>query len=366
MTNIDSNTMGISVTSGALATSMPAFLSCFNVSEMTSVNKGPGNIPAANPNRIPEIRKGIDSIMNDFIVLLLKETRLKNIFIQEASVMKNTDVSLPEIPQSFSGDLHNIENTESADLVLFMAGNQFMVMEELLALFQEYHPDIKKIFYETLPPGLELKQILAGGARCGGRTIMGTPDVYSSVTEDAMKELVSKGFVDTYFMYLHNRIVLMVPEGNPSGVMFVQDLGRDDVRISQTGDLEDISTYVTAMYRAAGGESLVKRILDEKRAEGTTILTLVHHRETPLRIKKGTVNVGPVWATEVFNALKQGLKVKAVDPGEKLDQRDKVNYFIAKLKKAGNPANADKFLDFIKSREAQEIYKKYGFVPHFV
>ena len=84
-----------------------------------------------------------------------------------------------------------------------------------------------------------------------------------------------------------------------------------------------------------------------------------------MRIKKGTVDVGPVWATEVFNALKQGLKVEAVDPGEKLDQRDKVNYFIAKLRKAQNPENADKFLDFIKSREAQEIYKKYGFVPHF-
>jgi molybdate transport system substrate-binding protein len=296
----------------------------------------------------------------------LKKQGTQNIFIKESSIMKNRDVSLPEIPQSFLGDLHNIEYTDSADLVLFMAGNQFMVMEELLALFQKYHPEIKKIFYETLPPGLELKQILAGGARCGGRTIKGPPDVYSSVTEDAMKELVSKGFVDDYFMYLHNRIVLMVPEGNPAGIITVQDLGRDTVRISQTGDLEDISTYVTAMYRAAGGESLVKKILDEKRAEGTTILTLVHHRETPLRIKKGTVDVGPVWATEVFNALKQGLKVEAVDPGENLDQREKVNYFIAKLTKALNPANADKFLDFIKSRDAQEIYKKYGFVQHFI
>jgi ABC-type molybdate transport system substrate-binding protein len=106
--------------------------------------------------------------------------------------------------------------------------------------------------------------------------------------------------------------------------------------------------------------------MDEKRAEGTTILTLVHHRETPLRIKKGTIDVGPVWATEVFNAQKQGLKIEAVDPGEKLDQRNNVNYFIAKLKKAQNPKNADKFLDFIKSRKAQEIYKHYGFVPEFI
>ncbi len=280
--------------------------------------------------------------------------------------MKNLDISLPEIPQSFLDDLHNLQYIDKADLVLFMAGNQFMVMEKLLTIFQKSYPEIKRIFYETLPPGLELKQILAGGARCGDREIRVTPDVYSSVTEDAMKKLTSKGFVDHYFMYLHNRIVLMVPKGNPEGIMTVQDLSRDEVRISQTGELEDISKYILDMYRGAGGDSLVKRIMDEKRAEGTTILTVVHHRETPLRIKKRTVDVGPVWATEVFNAQKQRLKVEAVDPGEKLDQRDKVNYFIAKLKKAPNPKNADKFLDFIKSLEAQEIYKHYGFVPHFM
>jgi hypothetical protein len=106
--------------------------------------------------------------------------------------------------------------------------------------------------------------------------------------------------------------------------------------------------------------------MDDKRAEGTTILTVVHHRETPLRIVKGTVDVGPVWATEVVNARKEGLRVEAVESGERLDQRDKVNYFITKLKDASNPESADKFLDFIKSSQAQKIYMRYDFVPHFI
>jgi ABC-type molybdate transport system substrate-binding protein len=323
-------------------------------------------MPATNPRTTPDIKDGRDSIIRDFIVSLRKETRWQIIlFLKEGFKMKNTGMPLPEIPQGFINDLHNLQFSDNADLVLFMAGNQFMVMEELLATFQRSYPEIKHIFYETLPPGLELKQILAGGARCGDREIKVQPDVYSSVTEDAMKTLKSKGLVDHYFMYLHNRIVLMVPEENPARIETVQDLGRDEVRISQTGELEDISTYILSMYRDAGGEGLVKRIMDEKRAEGTTILTLVHHRETPLRIKKKTVDVGPVWATEVFNAQKQGLKVNAVDPGEKLDQQNNVNYYIAKLEKAQNPENADKFLDFIKSHEAQKIYKNYGFVPHF-
>ncbi|MEW6572244.1 MAG: substrate-binding domain-containing protein [Bacillota bacterium] len=275
------------------------------------------------------------------------------------------DTGLPEIPPGRGDDLHNLEYLDNADLVLFMAGNQFMVMAELLEAFQEAHPDIRRIFYETLPPGLELRQILAGGASFGGMEIRVTPDVYSSVTEDAMKELFSRGLIEDYSVYLHNRIALMVPEGNPAGIKTVKDLARDEVRVSQPGPLEDITHYIVAMYREAGGEALVNRIMEEKRAEGTTILTVVHHRETPLRLRKGTVDVGPVWATEVINARRDGMRVEAVEPGAGLDQRDKVNYFVTMLKNAPNPANALKFLEFIRSRQAQQIYERYGFVPHF-
>ena len=53
--------IGTSVRTGALAISIPSFLLCLTVSEMTSVNNGPGSIPAANPNKTPEIKKGKDS-----------------------------------------------------------------------------------------------------------------------------------------------------------------------------------------------------------------------------------------------------------------------------------------------------------------
>ena len=40
---------------------------------------------------------------------------------------------------------------------MYLAGNQFMVMEELIRDFQEKNPDIKTIFVETIPPGQILK-----------------------------------------------------------------------------------------------------------------------------------------------------------------------------------------------------------------
>ncbi len=274
---------------------------------------------------------------------------------------------LPIIPFDRADDLHNLEIVDVSDLVLFMAGNQFMAMKEIVSAFQKENPDIKKIYYETLPPGLELKQILSGGAVFRNRILNIYPDIYTSVSENAMSRLEQTGHIHKgdYHLYLHNRLTLMVPEGNPAQIMSVTDLAGDNVRISQPDPAnEDIAFHIIDMYRQAGGDDLVHRIMEEKRAQGTTVLTVVHHRETPLRISKRTVDVGPVWSTEVVHARLSGVAFDVVEPGEDFDQRNQINYYICKLKNAPNPENAQIFLDFIRSSSAQKIYQKYGFIPH--
>lgn len=272
---------------------------------------------------------------------------------------------LPTIPFDRADDLHHLDIIDSADLVLFMAGNQFMAMKEIVSAFQKEYPDIHNIFYETLPPGLELKQILAGGALFRDKILSVYPDIYSSVHIKAMNRLEETGHIqgDDCRLYLHNRLTLMVPKGNPAGIMNLHDMAGESIRISQPDPAnEDIAFHIINMYRQAGGDELVHRIMEEKRAQGTTIFTVVHHRETPLRILKKTVDVGPVWATEVIHAKFSGLAFDVVEPGDDLDQRNRINYYICKLKNAPNPDNAEKFLHFIGSPSAQKIYQKYGFV----
>lgn len=276
-----------------------------------------------------------------------------------------TENSLPVIPAERSDDLHNSAHIQDADLVLFMAGNQFMAMPDLITAFQKEHPEIRKIFYETLPPGLELKQILAGGAVFGNQVLNVLPDIYTSVSEASMKTLAENHKIDSgYQLYLHNRLTLMVQPGNPLKIQSVRDLAQEDIRISQPDPKnEDIGWHIISMYRQAGGEDLVHRIMEEKRALGTTIYTIVHHRETPLRIAKKTVDAGPVWATEVVHARSTDLDFDIVEPGESIDQRDRVNYYICRLKESPNPENAEKFIRFILSPTAQDIYASYGFSP---
>ena len=274
---------------------------------------------------------------------------------------------LPVIPSDRADDLHNLEIADSADLLLFMAGNQFMVMKEIISAFKKKYPNIEKIYYETLPPGLELKQILSGGALFRGEIINVHADIYSSVNEKAMERLKEAGQLlkENYHLYLHNRLTLMVQKGNPARITSVAELGRDSIRISQPDPAnEDIAYYIIDMYRQAGGNELVHRIMEKKRAEGTTIFTVVHHRETPLRILKKTVDVGPVWTTEAVHAKASGLLFDVVEPGEDFDQRNRVNYYICKLKHAPHPENADKFIKFITSSDARQIYQQFGFLAH--
>jgi ABC-type molybdate transport system substrate-binding protein len=272
---------------------------------------------------------------------------------------------LPVIPADRIDDLQGLEIAEKADLVLFMAGNQFMAMKEIIAEFKAQYPEVKNIFYETLPPGLELKQILAKGALFQKKPLNIYPDIYSSVNQAAMQLLEKAGHMgqNGYHLYLHNRLTLMVPRGNPAKITSVVDLARGDVRISQPDPQnEDIAYHIMDMYRQAGGDELLDRIMEKKRAEGTTIFTIVHHRETPLRIAKKTVDVGPVWATEAVHAQSSDLAFEVVEPGADLDQRERIDYYICRLRHAPHPQSAQNFLDFILSERGQRIYKKFGFL----
>jgi len=273
---------------------------------------------------------------------------------------------LPRIPDDRATDLLGLEHADHADLVLFVAGNQFMVMPELLAAFGAAHPEVRRIFCETLPPGLELKQILAGGAVFRGRVLPGRPDLYATVSAAAVATLERAGLVRTgeSFPYAHNRLVLLTAPGNPARVARVADLGREEVRVAQPDpELENIGAHILAMYRAAGGEALVRRIMQEKVRTGATRLTTVHHRETPERLLAGSADVGPVWATEGVHAQARGLGLEVVEPGPDLDQRGAVRYMACPLAQGPNPENGAAFAAFLRSDAARNIYARHGFTP---
>lgn len=260
-----------------------------------------------------------------------------------------------------------IENSYTADLVMYLAGNQFMVMQELITDFQNKNPDIESVYVETIPPGQILKgQLLTQGEIEGKPTAM-NPDIFASVNIDHLRKLHGKDLMNEYIIYIHNKLELMVAEGNPKGINGPEDLARDDLVQSQPNPLTEgiFKFYGSEMLRDLGIYEIVTGNAECKACwaiEGKTWFTARHHRETPDRIEKGEADVGIVWATEVVHAKAEGRPISGVAIAAPLNKQDKVNYAIGIMTNGRNADNATRYLAYLGTDSAQSIYEKYGFI----
>ena len=261
----------------------------------------------------------------------------------------------------------NIGDSYTADLVLYLAGNQFMVMQELIQDFQAKNPDIKTVYVETIPPGQIFKgQILKQGRINGQETAM-NPDVFASVNLGHLKTLAGKGLMDSYMIYTHNKLELMVAEGNPRGIKGPEDLSRDDLVQSHPNPLTEgiFKFYGASMLKDMGLYEKVTGNAECRECwaiEGKTWFTARHHRETPDRIENGKADVGIVWTTEVVHAKAEGRPIDGVAIPAPLNKQDKVNYAIGIMKNGRNAENAARYLEYLATDDAQSIYESYGFL----
>jgi ABC-type molybdate transport system substrate-binding protein len=265
-------------------------------------------------------------------------------------------------------DYGEIGDSYNSDLVMYLAGNQFMVMEELIKDFQSKNPDIKTVYVETIPPGQIFKnQLLKQGEIDGQKTAM-NPDLFASVNINHLKKLKKKGSMNEHMIYIHNKLELMVAEGNPKGIKGPADLARDDLVQSHPNPLTE------GIFKFYGSEMLKDLGLHDKvtggkeckscwAVEGKTWFTSRHHRETPYRIEQGQADVGIVWATEVAHARREGRPIAGVAIPAPYNKQDKVGYAIGPMLNGRNKTNGRRFLLYLASRQAQEIYSSYGFIP---
>ncbi len=136
-------------------------------------------------------------------------------------------------------DYGKIEDSYNAELVMYLAGNQFMVMEELIQDFQARHPDIKTVYVETIPPGQILKKQILKQGEINGHKTSPNPDLFASVNLQHLKKLAKKNKMREYMIYTHNKLELMVARGNPKGIKGPRDLGRDDLVQSHPNPLTE-------------------------------------------------------------------------------------------------------------------------------
>jgi molybdate transport system substrate-binding protein len=271
---------------------------------------------------------------------------------------RGVEFTVPEVDSlaDFHGDITDPK------LVLYVGGNYFFAMAPLVKAFEEQHPEYKgKIYWETIPPGLLVKQIRAGGTiTSGNMTWTAKPDAYFAGLAK-VKELIDEGLlVGPAVPYVTNVLTIMVPKDNPAHITGLADLGKPDVKLAMPNpEFEGIARQIETSLRKAGGDSLAKAVYEDKVRDGSTVLTQIHHRQTPLFLMQGAVEAGVTWQSEAMFQEQVGHPISHVEIPA--DQNTTAIYAGAEVRDAPHPEAAKKWLEFIRSPEAMNIFQRYGF-----
>lgn len=258
----------------------------------------------------------------------------------------------------FHGDIDN------AKLVLFVGGNYFFAMAPLAAAFQAAYPQYRgRLFYVTIPPGLLVRAMrMHDTFTSGNMTFTIHPDVYAAGRKK-VDALVSSGLLTAPAVsYVTNDLTIMIPRGNPGHIATLGDLGKPGARIVMPNpQFEGVARQIDSSLRKAGGSALARAVYTTKVANGETILTHIHHRQTPLFLMEGIGVAGVTWRSEAIFQEQAGHPLAHVDIPKASNST--AVYGAALVRTAPHAAAGRLWLAFLRSQKALTIFERYGFKP---
>ncbi len=279
----------------------------------------------------------------------------------DPAVRRGLEFTVPEVDDL--PDFHG--NPCGARLTIFVGGNYYFAMAPLVAAFEKAHPELRgEIYYETIPPGLLVRQIENGGTiTVGNMTWSVRADVFAAGLR-GVQAMIARGYVlGPAVPYVTNDLTIMVPKGNPAHIASLADLARPGVRVVMPNPrFEGVARQIQGALVKAGGRSLETAVYATKVKSGETILTHIHHRQTPLFLMQGKADAGVTWKSEAMFQEQAGHPIANVAIPSA--QNVTAIYAAGILKSAPHPRAARAWVDFLKSPPALAIFARYGFAPY--
>jgi len=263
-------------------------------------------------------------------------------------------------PADSMADFHG--SLDAPALVLCASGNYFFAIAGMVRAFEEAYPRYRgRVFYETLPPGLLLKQMEAGGTVTSGNlTFTVKPDVMMAERQASEAWVKDGKLAAPVVSFASNDLTIMVPAGNPAHIEGLADLARPDLALIMPNPaFEGVARQIRESLTKAGGETLAHVVYETKLADGMTVLTRIHHRQTPLLLMEGIGQAGVTWRAEAIFQEQQGHPIAHVDiPAE---QNTRAIYSAAMVPVAPHPQAARDWLTFIRTDAAFAALAPFGF-----
>ena len=234
------------------------------------------------------------------------------------------------------------EQSES-DLIVFAAASMTESLNELKDVFEKDNPDIKLSF--NFDSSGTLKTQIEEGADC---------DVFISAAKKQMDELEGldegkESLIDSEsrFDLLENEVTLAVKEDSDKDISSFEDLNTDKVSSIALGNSDvPVGQYSEELLNNLG----IWNDIQAKITFGSNV------KEVTSWISEGVVDCGLIYSTDANTA---GLKI--VDRADSSKFEDRIIYPAALIKNSKNKDAGKKYLEFLNSDKAQEIFGKYGF-----
>jgi ABC-type molybdate transport system substrate-binding protein len=263
-------------------------------------------------------------------------------------------------PADSMADFHG--SLDNPALVLYASGNYYFAMRDMVRAFGDAYPAYRgRVFYETLPPGLLLKQMAAGGTITSGNlTFTVKPDVMMAEQRASLAWVQDGKLTAPVVSFATNDLTIMVSAGNPAHIAGLADLARPDLAIVMPNPtFEGVAKQIRASLVKAGGEILAQAVYNTKVADGTTVLTRIHHRQTPMLLMQGLGHAGVTWTSEAVFQEQQGHPIAHITiPAE---QNTRAIYSAAMVAGAAHADAARAWLTFIRSDAAFATLSPFGF-----
>ncbi len=185
------------------------------------------------------------------------------------------------------------------------------------------------------------QQIVAGGGA----------DVFLSANRHWADVVQQTGRVEATVDLLTNRLVLIVPQGNPADVGDVNDLLLQRVgHIAVAGERVPAGECARQALQSAG--------LLERLKEDGKIVTGGSVRRALAYVARREADAGIVYRSDAISCS----KVESVQLIE-ADRHQPIVYTLVKLHSGSEGDVADRWFQFLQSPEAASVFARYGFQP---
>ena len=171
-------------------------------------------------------------------------------------------------------------------------------------------------------------------------------DVYAAASPRYPGELFDEGIVESPVVFATNRLVIVVPSGNPGGIRGLDDLTAADVRLVVGGEGVPIGDYTRELLERAERLDVLERVVSEEEDVKGVLA----------KVALGEADAGFVYATDARAA---GDDVVAIELPSELQGR--VEYPVAVLRDAERGDDARRFVDLLRSSRGRAALRAAGF-----